>query len=80
MVVGAGDSFQTVTIVPSETSSGELSYVLIVQQPGEDDDKEKEEDQDLTVYDFDDQEEPNPISGAVSTFFPKVIPLPFLIY
>ncbi|XP_073976183.1 uncharacterized protein isoform X2 [Rhodnius prolixus] len=66
MVVGAGDSFQTVTIVPSETSSGELSYVLIVQQPGEDDDKEKEEDQDLTVYDFDDQEEPNPISGAES--------------
>ncbi|KAK9499410.1 hypothetical protein O3M35_002452 [Rhynocoris fuscipes] len=66
MVVGPGDSFQTVTIVPSETSSGELSYVLIVQQPGEDDDKDKDDDQDLTVYDFDDQEEPNPVSGAES--------------
>ncbi|XP_014244316.1 transcriptional repressor CTCFL-like isoform X2 [Cimex lectularius] len=63
MVLGSGDSFQTVTIVPSETSSGEVSYVLIVQQP---EDKEKEEDQDLTVYDFDDQEEPNPLSGPES--------------
>lgn len=26
--------YQTVTIVPSESSSGEVSYVLIVQQPG----------------------------------------------
>lgn len=63
MVLGGGDSYQTVTIVPSETSSGEVSYVLIVQQP---EDKDKEDDQDLTVYDFDDQEEPHPMSGAES--------------
>lgn len=63
MVLGTGDSYQTVTIVPSETSTGEVSYVLIVQQP---EDKEKEEDQDLTVYDFDDHEEQHPVSGAVS--------------
>ncbi|XP_014290440.1 transcriptional repressor CTCFL [Halyomorpha halys] len=63
MVLGTGDSYQTVTIVPSETSTGEVSYVLIVQQP---EDKEKEEDQDLTVYDFDDHEEQHPVSGAES--------------
>lgn len=58
------DTFQTVTIVPTETNPGEVSYVLIVQQPdGEGDNKEKEEpedndDQDLTIYDFEDNEDP----------------------
>ena len=28
-----GDGYQTVTILPPESSSGEVSYVLIVQQP-----------------------------------------------
>ncbi|KAL1130853.1 hypothetical protein AAG570_012094, partial [Ranatra chinensis] len=63
VVLGNGDSFQTVTIVPSETNPGEVSYVLIVQPP---EGKEKEGDQDLTVYDFDDQEEPGAISAAES--------------
>lgn len=63
MVLGGGDNYQTVTIVPSETSSGEVSYVLIVQQP---EGKDKDGDEALTVYDFDDQEEPPPMSGAVS--------------
>lgn len=54
--IGSSDAYQTVTIVPSDTNSGEVSYVLIVQQP--DDKNEKGgEDQDLTVYDFDDAEE-----------------------
>ena len=49
------------TIVPSDTNPGEVSYVLIVQQPeDEKDEEEKGDDQDLTVYDFDDAEE-NPI-------------------
>ncbi|KAK7584077.1 hypothetical protein V9T40_005040 [Parthenolecanium corni] len=59
------DAFQTVTIVPTETNPGEVSYVLIVQQPDETEPVEKEEkdtddaeDQDLTVYDFDDAEDP----------------------
>ena len=65
VMLGSSDSFQTVTIVPSETTPGEVSYVLIVQPPG----KEKEEDQDLTVYDFDEQEEPGPVSAAVSYSF-----------
>ncbi|XP_018896124.1 uncharacterized protein [Bemisia tabaci] len=63
-----GDAFQTVTIVPSETNPGEVSYVLIVQQRDDDkhDDKDDDEDQDLTVYDFDDGEEPGPVSAAES--------------
>ncbi|XP_063241559.1 transcriptional repressor CTCFL-like isoform X2 [Bacillus rossius redtenbacheri] len=55
MILNAGDAYQAVTIVPSETGAGEVSYVLIVQQPDDKDDKG--EDQDLTVYDFDDGEE-----------------------
>uniref|UniRef100_A0A0A9WVG1 Transcriptional repressor CTCF n=3 Tax=Lygus hesperus TaxID=30085 RepID=A0A0A9WVG1_LYGHE len=65
MVLGSGDSYQTVTIVPSETPNGEVSYVLIVQQNKDSKDM-KEDDQDLTVYDFDDQEEPSAISGGES--------------
>lgn len=64
------DSFQTVTIVPTETNPGEVSYVLIVQQPdeGEKDkeDAEEGEDQDLTIYDFDDAEDPAANGVAVS--------------
>ena len=37
-----GDQYQTVTIVPSDGNTGEVSYVLIVQQP-EDKDKQSEE-------------------------------------
>lgn len=65
MILSGGDTYQTVTIVPSETNPGEVSYVLIVQQPGEEKDKVDGEDQDLTVYDFDDGEETGAISGAV---------------
>ncbi|KAG8228148.1 CCCTC-binding factor (CTCF) [Ladona fulva] len=54
VILNAGDAYQTVTIVPSDTNPGEVSYVLIVQQP---DDKDDKDDQDLTVYDFDEGEE-----------------------
>lgn len=73
MIINPGDSYQTVTIVPSETTPGEVSYVLIVQQPEdekdgeEDDDEEKNDDQDLTVYDFDDGEDGGP-GTLVRTF------------
>lgn len=66
MILTGGDAYQTVTIVPSETNPGEVSYVLIVQQPDEEKDKEDGEDHDLTVYDFDEAEEPGPVSGAES--------------
>lgn len=32
-MINSGDAYQTVTIVPSDTNPGEVSYVLIVQQP-----------------------------------------------
>ncbi|XP_034942097.1 transcriptional repressor CTCFL isoform X1 [Chelonus insularis] len=63
VVLNSGDAYQTVTIVPSDTNPGEVSYVLIVQQP-EDEEKERvdgaegeEGEQDLTVYDFEDNED-----------------------
>nr|CAD7398533.1 unnamed protein product [Timema poppensis] len=55
VILNAGDAYQAVTIVPSDSGAGEVSYVLIVQQPDDKDDKE--DDNDLTVYDFDDAEE-----------------------
>ncbi|XP_025268917.1 transcriptional repressor CTCF isoform X4 [Camponotus floridanus] len=33
VVINSADAYQTVTIVPSDTNPGEVSYVLIVQQP-----------------------------------------------
>ncbi|XP_018331961.1 transcriptional repressor CTCF [Agrilus planipennis] len=60
ILINSGNSYQKVTVVPADTNTGELSYVLIVQNP--DDIKEGEEDnidgdQDMTVYDFDEAEE-----------------------
>jgi len=49
MLNAGDDQYQTVTIVPSDTNPGEVSYVLIVQQP---DDKKGEGDI-SAVYDFD---------------------------
>lgn len=68
------ESFQTVTIVPTETNPGEVSYVLIVQQPDEGGEKEKpataeNEDADLTVYDFDDAEDPAAKELEVNAYF-----------
>ncbi|XP_014672003.1 PREDICTED: transcriptional repressor CTCFL-like [Priapulus caudatus] len=48
VILNTGNSYQTVTIVPSDTNPDEVSYVLIVSQP---DDKDK----DLSVYDFNDE-------------------------
>ncbi|KAK6627614.1 hypothetical protein RUM44_010092 [Polyplax serrata] len=64
--------YGTVTLMPQDSTTGELSYVLIVQpstEAGKNETNEKparpfvvntteeEQDQDLTVYDFDDAEE-----------------------
>lgn len=64
VVLNSGDQYQTVTIVPSDENPGEVSYVLIVQQPQDGDDNknidnQEGEEQDLAVYDFDDNEENN---------------------
>ncbi|XP_017893131.1 transcriptional repressor CTCFL-like isoform X2 [Ceratina calcarata] len=73
VVINSEDAYQTVTIVPSDTNSGDFSYVFIVQQP-ESEEKESskpvvregaegeegEGEQDLTVYDFEDNEDNEP--------------------
>jgi len=46
-----------VTIVPSETGTGEVSYVLIVQQPEDGKDKDGDDADLSNVYDFDEGEE-----------------------
>lgn len=55
MILNTGNSYQTVTIVPSDTNPGEVSYVLIVSQPEESKD-EKELSLDMSVYDFNEGE------------------------
>lgn len=66
MIVSGADGFQTLRIMPTETNPGEVSYVLIVQQPDDEKDKEDQEDPDYTVYDFNEAEDNEPISGMVS--------------
>lgn len=49
IVINSGDAYQRVTVVPADANSGELSYVLIVQQPDELKDGEQTDgDQDMT--------------------------------
>jgi len=73
VVINSGDAYQTVTIVPSNTNPGELSYVLIVRSESDGKEgksveteitaaataegEEAEGEQDLTVYDFEDNED-----------------------
>ena len=57
MLLNTGNSYQTVTIVPSEvTQGGEVSYVLIVSQPEGETAPGKQSNKDLSldmsVYDF----------------------------
>ena len=74
------DSYQTVTIVPSEMNQdgGDVSYVLIVSQPdGEDQKDEKDINIDMSIYDFkeekagilqeDDEEDDDPVSAAADS-------------
>lgn len=57
ILINSGNAFQRVTVVPADTNSGELSYVLIVQDPDiKDGEPNEDEEQDMAVYDFDDQD------------------------
>ncbi|XP_060811112.1 transcriptional repressor CTCFL-like [Bombus pascuorum] len=86
VVINSGDPYQTVTIVPSATNSDEVSYVLIVEQPNEEDKEsrlveqegtEGEEgkgEQDLTVYDFEDNEDNEvPVESEVEDDKTKIV-------
>lgn len=52
VILNTGNSYQTVTIVPSDTNPGEVSYVLIVSQPEDGKEGPKGGDVDMSVYDF----------------------------
>lgn len=56
-MIESNDTFQTVTIVPSET--GEVSYVLIVQpeDKGPDENNVLKMESDINVYEFKDNED-----------------------
>lgn len=47
ILINSGNAFQRVTVVPADTNSGELSYVLIVQDPDLKGEEPAEEDQDM---------------------------------
>lgn len=49
VVINSGDAYQTVTIVPSDTNPGEVSYVLIVQQPETEEKESKPTEDDATT-------------------------------
>lgn len=73
-MINSGDAYQTVTIVPSDTNQGEVSYVLIVQQDGEGKEGEENgEDQDLTVYDFDENEESGMVDSEAEDDKSKIV-------
>lgn len=57
---GGSDQYQTVTIVPNDSNSGEVSYVLIVQQnDGQDKKGEVEGGEQMAVYDFETENDPD---------------------
>lgn len=56
VILNAGNTYQTVTIVPSEVNeNGEVSYVLIVSQPDDGTKQEEDDDMDMSIYDFKDE-------------------------
>ena len=62
VLTGAGsDQYQTVTIVPNDSNSGEVSYVLIMQQNETQEKKASgvEVGEDMAVYDFETENDPD---------------------
>ncbi|KAK0177667.1 hypothetical protein PV328_001699 [Microctonus aethiopoides] len=59
VVINSADAYQTVTLVPSGTNPGEVSYVIFVPPDAEEKERTEGEEgeQDLTVYDFEDNED-----------------------
>lgn len=47
IVINSGNAYQRVTVVPADTNSGELSYVLIVQDPDMKEGDQEDGDQDM---------------------------------
>lgn len=47
ILINSGNAYQRVTVVPADTNSGELSYVLIVQQDDVKEGEQTDGDQDM---------------------------------
>lgn len=47
ILINSGNAYQRVTVVPADTNSGELSYVLIVQDPDMKDGEQTDGEQDM---------------------------------
>lgn len=47
ILINSGNAYQRVTVVPADTNSGELSYVLIVQDPDLKDGEQSDGEQDM---------------------------------
>ncbi|XP_035225096.1 transcriptional repressor CTCF-like [Stegodyphus dumicola] len=56
VILNVGNAYQTVTVVPTNGNSGEVSYMFIVAQSDDDKDPTKEMDLDMSVYDFNEGE------------------------
>lgn len=47
ILINSGNAYQRVTVVPADANSGELSYVLIVQDPDGKDGEQTDGEQDM---------------------------------
>ncbi|KAJ3635239.1 hypothetical protein MTP99_008160 [Tenebrio molitor] len=74
ILINSGNAYQRVTVVPADTNSSELSYVLIVQDPSDLKDGEQTDgEQDMTVYDFDEGEEGGVIDSETDDDKSKIV-------
>ncbi|GIY32015.1 transcriptional repressor CTCF [Caerostris extrusa] len=56
LILNVGNTYQAVTVVPTNGAGGDVSYMFIVAQSDEDKDPNKEIDLDMSVYDFNEGE------------------------
>ncbi|KAL3284826.1 hypothetical protein HHI36_018965 [Cryptolaemus montrouzieri] len=73
ILINTGNAYQRVSLVPSDGNSGELSYVLIVQDPSDLKDGETDGDQDMAVYDFDDAEDGGAVDSDIEDDKSKIV-------
>ncbi|XP_022901412.2 transcriptional repressor CTCFL [Onthophagus taurus] len=76
ILINNGNAYQRITVVPADTSSNELSYVLIVQQPDDKEGEQTDGEQDMAVYDFDDNEEGNVVDSEAEDDKSKIVKIP----
>ncbi|KAG5885033.1 hypothetical protein JTB14_018629 [Gonioctena quinquepunctata] len=73
ILINSGNAYQRVTVLPADNNSGELSYVLIVQDPDMRDGDQTDGEQDMAVYDFDDAEDGGVVDSDVEDDKTKIV-------